>query len=172
MRTELHQEKHKAPTLPLRRLEQLPYLSAVILEGLRVFYGASHRLSRVSPREPVIYKGYVIPPGTAISMTTVFMHDDTSVFPEPRKFCPERWLDLEAGARRTLDRSFVAFGRGTRSCLGQHLAMAEIYISLAALFEQFDLRLYETTRDDVDVAHDFFAPQVRQGSAGLRVTVH
>jgi hypothetical protein len=42
---------------------------------------------------------------------------------------------------------------------------------MAALFRMFDFELHETTRDDIDVAHDFFNPLPRKGSVGLRVTV-
>src|SRR5438552_1595965 len=34
---------------PLSQLEQLPYLSAIVLEGFRMSYGVSSRLQRVSP---------------------------------------------------------------------------------------------------------------------------
>lgn len=47
--------------LPLRRLEQLPYLTAVVQEGLRLAYGISVRVSRKLP-VPLVYRGYIIPP--------------------------------------------------------------------------------------------------------------
>lgn len=40
-------------TLPaLQQLEQLPYLTAVVLEGYRIAPGVTHRLQRVSPNAP------------------------------------------------------------------------------------------------------------------------
>jgi cytochrome P450 len=56
-------------------LEKLPYLSAVISEGLRLSYGVSTRIPRVPRDEHLVYRGevkgrgrveYVIPKGTAI----------------------------------------------------------------------------------------------------------
>jgi cytochrome P450 len=52
-------------TLPLPVLETLPYLTAVIKEGLRLTYGISTRLARIDPDNPIIFttekKQYIIP---------------------------------------------------------------------------------------------------------------
>ena len=51
------------------------------------------------------------------------------------------------------------------------LATAELYLTLAAVFRQFDMELYETTREDVDIVHGFFASSPRLDSKGVRVLV-
>ncbi|KAK5096990.1 hypothetical protein LTR70_002207 [Exophiala xenobiotica] len=155
--------------LPLQKLEQLPYLSAVVNEGYRISYGVTHRLQRVSPDAPLIYHDSVIPAGTPVSMTSIFMHENPKHFPEPKTFRPERWLDPTE--RNRLGKYLVNFSKGTRGCLGQHLAQAEIYLTLAAVFRRLDMALYQTAREDIDVAHDFFNPQPKKGSKGLRVIV-
>lgn len=154
----------------LQRLEQIPYLTAVVLEGYRISYGPTHRLQRVSPDEALTYKEYVIPAGTPMSMTSIFIHENEDLFPEPKTFKPERWM--EPGAREKLSGYLVNFSKGTRACLGKELASAEIYFTLAAVFGRFEYELYKTTREDIDVAHDFFNPQPKRGSVGLRVIVH
>lgn len=178
-----------APIMPdgklpsLAQLEKLPYLAAVVLEGFRISYGVSHRLQRVAPNEALIYGEYMIPPGTPVSMTSIFMHENPSVFPEPKAFKPERWLNAADranhdtatatadGAGHRLEKYLVNFGKGTRSCLGRYLAEAEIYLTLAALFGRFDMDVYETTREDIDIEHDFFNALPRNGAHGLRVLV-
>lgn len=102
-------------------------------------------------------------------MTSIFMHEDEDDFPEPKHFKPERWL--ESGARHRLEKHLVTFSKGTCGCLGQYLAQAEIYLTLAAVVRNFDMELYETPREDIEIAHDFFTPQPRKGSKGLRVMV-
>jgi Cytochrome P450 len=56
-------------TVPVEKLEQLPYLTACIQEGLRLSYGLSTRLARVSPDEVLVFKDGVkeweIPPGVS-----------------------------------------------------------------------------------------------------------
>ena len=45
----------------------------------------------------------------------------------------------------------IAFGRGTRSCVGMQLAYAEMYIGISTLFRRFELELFETDRTAVDL---------------------
>ena len=156
-------------TMPMwQDLEHLPYLSAIIKEGLRMSYSVVSRMSRVSPGEVLQYKEWVIPPNTPVSMNNMDVHDDPSAFVNPSKFWPERWLQSN---RAELHNHFVPFCRGTRACVGQNLAYAEMYITLATLFRRFDFELFETTRDDVAVAHEYHIPQVKRGSRGVRVLV-
>lgn len=123
-----------------------------------------------------------------MSMTSIFMHMNPEIFPRPREFEPERWLDscspsapsdgaspsADDGAKKQKSNYLVNFSKGTRGCLGQHLASAEIHLTLAAIFSGrfFDLELYQTTREDVDVEHDFFNPQPKKGAVGVRVFVN
>jgi len=48
------------------QIEQLPYLTAVITEGLRIGYGVSHRLQRLFSDTVLQYNGYAIPTMTPI----------------------------------------------------------------------------------------------------------
>lgn len=81
-------------------LEQLPYLSAVIAEANRLSFGVTARVCRIAPDEELQYKQYTIPAGTPLSMTTLSVHTDETIFPDPWAFKPERWLRHEGAARR------------------------------------------------------------------------
>lgn len=65
----LTDELKEANATTSTELEQLPYLSAVIQEGLRLSYGVSHRLPRIAPDETMIFvagdKTWRIPPGAS-----------------------------------------------------------------------------------------------------------
>lgn len=184
---------------PLQKLEHLPYLSAVISEGLRLNHAVPHRLERSFPDRAVKYGDYVIPPNTSVSMTTMFVHDDPTIFPEPRTFIPERWLDFKSDnptpavshdydststdkdgqqplqqqtQQQRLGKYLLPFGRGSRACVGLNLAYAELYLALANIFRKFELELYDVVRErDVDVSHDFFNPSPKLESVGVRARV-
>ena len=162
-----HQHHH--PVLPLIELEKFPYLTAVVLEALRISYGVSHRLQRVSPEVSFRYHDVVLPAGTPVSMSSVLIHDNESIFPEPREFKPERWLPLETTGA-ALQKYLVSFSRGSRQCLGIHLGWAELYIGLASVFGRFGgkMRIVDTVRErDVELYHDFFTPTPKVGSEGI-----
>lgn len=102
---------------PLGQLEAIPYLYACVQEGLRLAYGTSNRLTRVS-RTPIRYRDWEIPAGVPVGMTTVFMHDDEAIFPDHKAFKPERWLEQQRDDGVRLEKYLTSFGRGTRQCLG------------------------------------------------------
>lgn len=173
---------------PLKILEQLSFLSDVINEGYRMASGISGRLQRVSPQAPLRFNDWIIPPGVPVSMTVLLLHYKPETFPEPNAFRPHRWLinKDETGRKNyndnntnekqpapgRLENYLVHFGRGARGCVGMNLAHAEIYFALAYLFRRFNMSLYETTRADVDIEHDFFTAFPRLDSKGVRVLVH
>lgn len=109
-------------------VEQLPYLisdsiyliciltntsyNAVIQEGLRLGLGVSSRLQRISP-QPMCFRGLEIPKNTSVGMTSALIHQNSEIFPEPRKFLPERWIE-----NPRLDRYLLSFSKGSRQCAG------------------------------------------------------
>lgn len=102
------------------QLEQLPYLTAVVKEGLRMAVGVSVRLPRVSPNRAMKYKQWEIPAGTPVSMTTMDALRDEHIYPNSHLFIPERWLDNSSSEKGGANprRGFVPFGKGPRMCLG------------------------------------------------------
>lgn len=163
---------NKEISCSLQTLEQLPYLEAVVNEGFRISYGSIHRLQRVHPDNALTFEEWTIPPGTPVGMSSISMHDDPAVFPDPRQFDPLRWIGPEKEFRQKF---LFNFGKGTRQCVGMNLAQAEIRMTLAAVFRGLGskMRLHDTERErDVDVKHDFFVTNPSFESRGVRVTFH
>lgn len=107
-------------------------------------------------------------------MSTYQMHH-SDVFPASHTFNPDRWLDSKPVAgdktQKPLSRYLVSFGRGTRACIGMNLASAELYIGLATVFRRVDFELFETEEEAVVMAREFFVPQPRVGTKGVRIVV-
>ncbi|EFR03531.1 benzoate 4-monooxygenase cytochrome P450 [Nannizzia gypsea CBS 118893] len=158
LREELREaEPDPTAEIKLCQLERLPYLSSVVLEGLRLSYGVSTRLQRKSPKDVIEYGGYAIPPGTPVGMSSVIMHHSEDIFPESCSFVPERWLDLQE--RKYLEKYMVSFSSGSRRCLGMNLAKAEIFITASTIFRRFDFEMCNTTLEDIQIHHDLFIPR-------------
>lgn len=150
-------------------LEKLPYLTGCIREAIRLSYPVTSRNPRLLSK-PLAYKDWVIPSRTPISMTIIDINNDEDIFPQHEKFKPERWINpppTKDGS--SLERYFVCFQKGSRSCLGINLAYAELYLALAAVFRTFTFELYQTDESDVRLAHDFFLPSPKLDSKGVRV---
>ncbi|KAL8785784.1 MAG: hypothetical protein Q9213_003162 [Squamulea squamosa] len=158
-------------------IEKLPYLRAVVSEGLRLGNGVSHRLARISPDVDLQYKNWTIPKGVPVGMTSLLLHADPNVFPNPKAFKPERWLQDNRGEVR-LEKYLTTFSKGTRQCLGMNLAYCELYLTLFAVFcprdgggKGFEFELFETSEKDVVIARDIFNAVPDLGSKGIRVVV-
>jgi cytochrome P450 len=154
-------------------LEKLPYLTAVIKEGVRLAGGMLSRLPRIYDK-PITYKEWTIPAGTPIAMTPHLILIDENIFPDPRVFRPERWIDdpKAPGVTSRLDKYIVAFGKGSRNCIGMHLAYAQLFMCVAAVAGRYTLEMFETDESDVTPSRDLFTAGVKVESRGIRVMVH
>lgn len=162
---------HSSSTLV--QLEQLPYLNGVIQEAHRLSFGLTGRNARVSPDQPIIYTdkstglAYVLPPGTSISTSTLLVHTNEDIFPDPFVFDPERWLGPAGAVRRKYQ---LTFSRGPRTCIGMHLANAEMAVAIAAM-ARWDMELFETDDRDVAFLHDYHVATPKLDSKGVRAAV-
>ncbi|KAF9701954.1 hypothetical protein EKO04_001059 [Ascochyta lentis] len=120
----------------LRDFEELPYLNAVIKESLRMSSGVVSGLLRVVPLAGAVINGVTVPPNTIVSCGSTFVHFNESIFPEPDRFMPERWLGSPE-----LDNWLIAFSRGPRMCLGINLAWAELRLGFGHTMRKFDMAL-------------------------------
>lgn len=86
--------------------------------------GVSHRSARIAREEDLVYttadgqKKWVIPRGTPIGMTSMINHYNETLFPHPDEYSPERWLLENGQVNYALEKNLIAFGRGTRNCVG------------------------------------------------------
>lgn len=101
--------------LQVKTLEQLPYLTSTIMEGLRLSPAIASRSARITNKD-LVYGDWVIPAGTPVGMTTLLMHTDEKLYPDPLRFNPDRWMD--PAARRAAEKRYAPFSKGTRMCLG------------------------------------------------------
>jgi cytochrome P450 len=101
----------------LSDLENLPIFTAAIKETLRVSNLITERLVLLEPEETLVYNNWVIPPKTPICMSLCSMHNDPNVFPNPKAFNPGRWIEAKQTGQN-LDKYYVPFAKGSRSCLG------------------------------------------------------
>ncbi|KAK8016874.1 Cytochrome P450 monooxygenase BOA3 [Apiospora rasikravindrae] len=111
---------------------QLPYLNAVIEEGLRIFPPSPLGPPRVSPGETV--DGHYVPKGIYVGCDTYSLHLNPRNAPSPRSFHPERWLSASSDEKPYT----AAFSIGPRACLGISLAYIELRVALAKIVFQLD----------------------------------
>jgi cytochrome P450 len=110
-------------------IPRLRYTDMVIHEVMRL-YPSAYVIGReaIAPCE---LGGYTIPAGGTLLMSQWAMQRDPRWFEEPERFRPERWAD---GLERRLPKgAYFPFGGGPRVCIGNHFAMLEAVLVLAAM---------------------------------------
>jgi len=118
-------------------ITEMKYLEKVIKEALRLHPPIYWIMRKVLVAQE--YKNFTIPEGDIISAVTALCHMDPKIYPEPEKFDPERWNDDKVETYPL--NSFVAFGAGKHSCMGQKFGMMQVKAVFSVWFRNFDIEL-------------------------------
>ncbi len=116
-------------------IAKLPYLNAVCQETLRIYPVGMLTFPRVV-QEATEVLGYEFKPGQVIAGCIYLMHRREDIYPEPKQFKPERFLE-----RQFSPYEFITFGGGSRRCIGEALAQFELKLAIATILKNYDLAL-------------------------------
>ncbi len=136
----LHEEIDRvlAGRLPVfADVTQLKYTEMVLAESMRL-YPPAWAIGRLAVKETEI-AGYTVPAKALVLMSQYVMHRDPRYFPEPLRFDPERWTTAARESRPQF--SYFPFGGGPRRCIGEGFAWMEGVLLIAALAQQWRMRL-------------------------------
>jgi cytochrome P450 len=112
--------------------KQLPYLQAVVREGMRMWTPVPALLPRDVPAGGDVItvegKDVFIPGGTCIGYSGVSMHRRRDIYGEDAQvYRPERWFEPdEAKLEKMIQTGDLTFGHGRWKCLGKPVAQIEI----------------------------------------------
>jgi cytochrome P450 len=157
-------ESSRSPTF--NDEQALPYIRAIVKETLRMrpvtSIGTPHYTTA-----PITYKNTYIPTNSVVCLQQYPIHYNPTVFPDPLRFNPDRFLNHPMGsghyaAGPASARDHWSFGAGRRICSGLHLAENSMFIVLAKLLWAFDIL---PPRDEmgkpmkVDTSDEAFDPE-------------
>ena len=122
---------------------RLPYLNAVLEEGLRMCPPVPDIMRREIPSGGATIAGNPLPGHTVVGIPCWPMFQSSKNFTKPSEFHPERWLP---GAEKTFNdnqAAFQPFATGPANCIGQNLARIELRIILTRLLWRYDIAIPE-----------------------------
>jgi cytochrome P450 len=117
-------------------LPRLPVTLAILEEALRL-YPPAHTIARQADRDVEI-GGVPIPKGAIVTVSVVAMQRRAAYWDDPLAFRLDRFLGGDRKARRL---GYLPFGAGPRVCIGNHFALVEAQLILAAWAQRFHFRL-------------------------------
>ncbi|KAI9573309.1 cytochrome P450 [Boletus coccyginus] len=163
--------------LEAKDLDGMPYLNAVIKEGLRLYPAAPHPL-RMAARDDVLplskpiltesgdmINEIFVPKGTEIVVSIAAYNRDKDLWGEDaHEFKPDRWLDGAMDDRKSpglgVYSNLMTFLSGTRACLGWRFALIEIQAFLSSLVGKFEFAMTDKAERIVRQNMVIMAPMV------------
>ncbi|GLS28610.1 cytochrome P450 / NADPH-cytochrome P450 reductase [Mesorhizobium albiziae] len=155
------------------QVNQLTYVQQILNEALRL-YPTAPAIGLYPYKDEVIGGQYKIKKGTFITLLTLMLHRDPSVWgPNPEVFNPDNF-SREAEASRPPN-AFKPWGNGQRACIGRQFAMQEATMVLGMIlqrFQLFDHKKYQLKiKETLSIKPDGFTIKVKPRPGRTRSAV-
>ena len=124
-----------------RGMTDYPLLKATIMEAERLF-PAAPILPRV-PAEDIDFIGYQLNKDSHCLHVLTLMHFDESIYEDPFKFKPQRWLNHSYPKQ-----AHGTFGGGSHICLGMNVARIQMPITLGFLLSDYNFKVTEIPKKE------------------------
>ncbi|KAL0464692.1 UNVERIFIED_CONTAM: cytochrome [Sesamum latifolium] len=105
--------------------------------------------------DDVEINGYIVPKNAQVLVNVWAMGRDSSVWPNPDAFMPERFLETETDVHGQ-HFELLPFGGGRRICVGLPLAYRMVHLMLATFISSFDWKLEQGLKpEEIDMDERF-----------------
>jgi len=146
LKTEIEEFEQKGecgnPNVSFKEAQNMPYLQAVIKEALRLHPATGLPLWRVVPPEGAEICGYHFKGGEIVGANSWVLHRNEDVWgADVDVFRPERWLDEPEAKLKAMERAYMPFGLGARTCIGKNVSMLEMSKLIPQLVRRFSFEL-------------------------------
>lgn len=155
--------------------ENCDYLNYVVKESLRID-GPTMQGIMYYAKQDVTICGVLFKSGTKIYPNLIYSNNNSSEWHEPRKFVPDRFdpdskYFYKPGSERQPrhSNSFIPFGYGPRSCMGQALGKLETKVVVSRILSSLDIEVDHELLDNECVSFNVFSQFKLRGRVTDRV---
>ncbi len=135
-----------------RDFRGLKYLEQVFAESMRL-YPPAWVVARTAKHNYTLRDGQRIPRGAHLIASQLVVHHDPRWWPDPERFDPARFNDEVKATRPKF--AYFPFGGGARYCIGEGFAWMEGVLMLAAVVQQWTLRLPDPAAETLPITPKF-----------------
>lgn len=129
----------------------MPYTEATLREILRLETLVPSSVPHRSLRDTTL-GGFHIPKDTIIIPGLFSLHNDKDIWGDPENFRPERFLNSKGNLNLKKDVS-LPFGAGRRLCAGETFARNTMFLCIAALLQNFNIKPSDGKLPDLKDTH-------------------
>ncbi|XP_075212051.1 putative cytochrome P450 6a14 [Lycorma delicatula] len=140
-------------------VKKMVYLEQIIYETLRLLPVTPILLRYCTKDYKIPDTDVIIKKGNVVCIPSAFLQKDPQYFPDPEKFNPDRFEDMENIPKGV----FFPFGSGPRICIAMRLAMLKMKIILATLLSNYTITLSEKTKLPLKMMKHSFLTNVEGG---------
>ncbi|KAK3127389.1 hypothetical protein QOZ80_7AG0572620 [Eleusine coracana subsp. coracana] len=144
VQAKVREEVNIRPDLNDDDVAAMPYLKAVVMEGLRLHPPGHFLLPHGVQGGDADIAGYIVPKGSEVNFLVAEMGRDETVWTAPLEFRPERFLDGGEGCGVDITGSreikMMPFGAGRRICPGYSLGMHHTEYFVARMVRELEWR--------------------------------
>ena len=126
------------------RLAQLPLLTAVVKESMRILTPVPQQL-RVALCWTTL-AGYSVPPGARVVLSSLLTNRNPDLYPQPDRFDPSRWERINPSPYE-----YAVFSAGPRGCPGFWFGLSAVKAALASILLRYRVALVPNARIDYTV---------------------
>lgn len=127
--------------LSYEAVKEMHYLNMVLSETMRK-YPILPFITRVCTSPLTFPDGFQVEKGDQMILPTWSLHHDPQYFPDPEKFDPERFSELNKDS--IVPYTYLPFGEGPRMCIGVRFAQLQMKVGLVSILRKYSV---EPTKD-------------------------
>jgi cytochrome P450 len=135
----------------LEQLDQLPLLDRVIKESMRILPSSAY--SQRVTAGPTELGPLRLRKDTAVIFSQIITHHLPELFPNPRRFDPDRWLHIMPSPY-----AYFPFAAGPRKCVGAGLALMVMKLTVSTILQRFHLAVVPGAGINGKVNYTMFNP--------------
>ena len=132
--------KLSSPVVKFTETNTMPFFLACAKETLRLNPSTPIILPRRVSKGGVVLNGILVPENSEIGANPYIIHRDKDIFgKDAETFRPERWFE-DPERSRLMDKYTLAWGYGSRMCLGKNIAQVETHkllVQVSVFFTQW-----------------------------------
>ncbi|GLA51276.1 hypothetical protein AnigIFM63604_007628 [Aspergillus niger] len=139
--------------------QKLPYFQAVLKECLRLHPGTGFPMFREVPEGGAMISGQFFPPKSNVGVNSWVIHRDKQIYgADADEFRPERWLHASEAEKALMERSYMPFGMGSRTCIGKNISLLEMNKLIPLVVREYDVEILGNGQGIKTCNHWFVKP--------------
>lgn len=133
------------------QIDEFPVTERALKESMRILpaSGSVHRIAAV----PVELGPFRLSKGSVVVFSQYMTHHLPELYPEPKTFRPDRWLEISPSPY-----AYLPFGAGPRMCIGGPLAMRTLKTVLPMILKRYRLSMLPGTEVSGKIVSTMLGP--------------